>query len=121
MRLTSANRAAALLLLVLAACHYKPEKNQVKGNWKYISVTKADSVFIEVRDNDMLMLGDSVFDYRIESVKKHMKGKWDYSDHTLHLHYSQPDTTRHFVVDLLSKYNMQFHEGDVIFKFSRVD
>lgn len=92
------------------------------GRWKYLSVTKAERPLFEISDNDYLQLNkDSTFHYRISSVGKFMKGTWNYSDHALHLHYEMPDTTRHFEVDLLTKHNLHFHEGEVSFKYSRLD
>jgi hypothetical protein len=92
------------------------------GRWKYISVSRAEKPLLEISDNDYLQLNkDSTFNYRISSIGKSMKGSWDYSDHTLHLHYEDPDTVRHFEVDLLTKHNMHFHEDEVSFRYTRLD
>jgi hypothetical protein len=123
MRSTNANKLSLLTLLILiSACHYKPEQEMISGDWKYISITKADSPAIDIMDSDFLRLSpDSSFEYHIGAVKKDMKGTWDYNDHTLHLHYQAPDTMRHFGIDLLTKYRLQFHEGDMVFTFTRIE
>ncbi len=111
-----------MLLAFVTACQYRSEKDMVTGSWKYVSITKQDSSVIEISDNDYLQLNtDSSFQYRIHSIDKNMKGSWFYSGHALHLHYMHPDTTRHFQIDILTKYKLDFHEGDMVFKFTRID
>ncbi len=122
MRLTNANKVLLTLVILLVSCHYKPERSMIIGNWKYISVHQGETPAFEISDNDHLSLSeDSSFYYRIESINKSMKGTWNYTGHTLHLHYTQPDTTRHFNIDVLTKYNLNFHEGDLHFKMNRID
>ena len=117
MKLTSGNKILLILFSVsLFACHQKNETEFLVGNWKYLQIQKNGSTYIEVLDNDHLTVKpDSTFEYNIESVKKQMKGKWTYSDHILHLHYSSPDTIRHFNIDILSKYELKMHEDSVYF------
>ena len=119
MKLTNVNNTLALLLSVfLLACHQKTETEFLIGNWKYIQIQKNGETIIKVMDNDHLSIRkDSTFEYNIESVKKLMKGKWTYSDHTLHLQYISPDTLRHFKIDILSKYELKMHEDSVSFLF----
>lgn len=94
----------------------------VTGNWKNRSITRDNVMTIEISDNDFLHLDkDSSFYYSLEYAKKYMKGQWDYSDHTLHLHYEKPDTIRHFEVDVLTKHYLEFHEGNTVFRYSRID
>ena len=38
----------SLVLLLFAGCYYRPENNMIKGNWKYVSILKGDSSFIEI-------------------------------------------------------------------------
>ncbi|MFM6984346.1 MAG: hypothetical protein ACKOXF_09445 [Chitinophagaceae bacterium] len=110
-----------MLILVFSSCQYKPESVLVAGQWKYTSVEKHSESLFSIGDNDVMILQkDSAFEYHINSVNKHMYGKWSYSDHTLHLKYAEPDTTRHFKVDLLSDHLLKMHEGDVNFSFTRV-
>jgi len=122
MRLTNANSLVVILMLtVLSACTYKPEAELIKGHWKYTSVLKGDSKMFEIGDNDRMSIeSDSTFTYQIESVNKTALGTWTYSDHVLHLKYNVPDTTRHFKVNILSKYDLQIQEGEVVFNFSRI-
>ncbi len=113
------------LLLTLSvlffSCSYKPEKKLVEGYWKYEAIGREGKSTVVIGDNDIMTIRpDSTFEYHIESVKKHMYGTWSYSDHTLHLKYKEPDTLRHFEVDLLSNYKLIMHEGEVEFKFSRI-
>lgn len=124
MKLTSVNSPLLLLLAItlISACNYKPEASLMKGNWKYTSVEKNDASLFAIGDNDVMILqADSLFEYHINSVNKHMYGKWSYSDHTLHLKYADPDTNRHFKVDILSDHLLKMHEGDVVFNFTRVN
>ena len=105
----------------LMACKYKPETELVQGHWKYEQVTKDGKPAMTIGDNDILTLNpDSTFEYHIESVKYHKYGSWTYSQHTLHLHYTEPDTIRHFEVDLLSRHKMRMHEGAMGFEFSKI-
>jgi hypothetical protein len=107
-----------LTTFFLLSCHQKTETEFIIGNWKYIHIQKNGKDIIEIMDNDHLNVkSDSTFEYNIESVKKQMKGNWTYSDHTLHLHYSSPDTIRHFKMDILSKYELKMHEDSVYFLF----
>lgn len=122
MKLTNANK---LLFLIscgcMMACQYKPESELIKGHWKYEQVTKDGKPAMSIGDNDILTLNpDSTFEYHIESVKKHQYGSWTYSQHTLHLHYNEPDTLRHFEVDLLSGHELRMHEGAMGFEFSKI-
>lgn len=119
MKLISVNKILlTLTTFLLLSCHQKTENEFIVGNWKYINIQKNGLDVIEVMDNDhMNVKSDSTFEYYIESVKKQMKGKWTYSDHTLHLHYSSPDTIRHFKIDILSKYELKMHEDSVFFLF----
>ena len=119
MKLISVNKVLATLCCVfLLSCHQKTETDFLVGNWKYLSIQKNGINFIEVLDSDHLTIRpDSTFEYNIESVKKQMKGNWTYSDHTLHLKYSAPDTIRHFKIDILSKYELKMHEDSVFFLF----
>lgn len=92
------------------------------GNWKYTSVEKNHESLFAIGDNDVMILqADSLFEYHISSVNKHMYGKWSYTDHTLHLKYAEPDTIRHFKVDILSDHILKMHEGEVVFNFTRVN
>ena len=103
-------------------CHYRPEEKMIIGSWKYLSVTIGDSSALDVSNSDYMDLNaDSSFRYDVESINKHMKGQWSYSDHTLHLHYEKPDTIRHFEIDVLTRYNLHMHEGDMVFKYMRVE
>ena len=109
------------MAMLLTACQYKPESFLVQGNWKYTSVEKNNQSLFNIGDNDVMILqADSLFEYHISSVNKHMSGKWTYSDHTLHLKYASPDTLRHFKVELLSDHLLKMSEGDVSFNFTRV-
>lgn len=100
------------------SCHQKSEADFLIGNWKYVQIQKNGKKIIEVLDNDhMTIRSDSTFEYNIESVNKNMKGKWTYSEHTLHLQYISPDTLRHFKIDILSKYELKMHEDSVCFLF----
>jgi hypothetical protein len=106
----------AIFTIAIVSCHQKTETDFLIGNWKYIHIQKNGKDIIEVMDNDHLNVkSDSTFEYNIESVKKQMKGKWTYSEHTLHLYYSSPDTVRHFKMDILSKYELKMHEDSVYF------
>ncbi|MBL7837302.1 MAG: lipocalin family protein [Bacteroidetes bacterium] len=121
MKLTNASKGLIILSLAIGSCTYKPEDKLVQGYWQYEDIKAGDSALISISDNDIMTLrSDSTFEYHIESVQKHMYGKWTYSDHTLHLKYNNPDTIRHFSVDLLSNHQLIMHEGDVSFKFSRI-
>lgn len=92
------------------------------GNWKYTTVEKNQESLFTIGDNDVMILqADSLFEYHISSVNKHMYGKWSYTDHTLHLKYADPDTIRHFKVDILSDHILKMHEGEVVFNFTRVN
>ena len=119
MKLTNVNKIFIILSSVfLLACHQKTETDFLIGNWKYLHIQKNGENLIEVLDNDhMNVRADSTFEYNIESVNKNMKGKWTYSEHTLHLHYTSPDTIRHFKIDILSKYELKMHEDSVYFLF----
>ena len=123
MKLTSVNSQLILLLAftMVSACQYKSETSLITGHWKYTSVEKNHESLFVIGDNDVMILqSDSLFEYHISSVNKHMYGKWSYSDHTLHLKYAEPDTTRHFKVDILSDHILKMHEGEVVFNFTRV-
>ncbi len=123
MKLTSVNSQLSVLILFLVflGCDYRPESELVSGHWKYTSVEKNAQPLFEISDNDIMILQkDSLFEYHINSVNKHMFGKWSYSDHTIHLKYAEPDTTRHFTVDLLSDHLLKMHEGEVNFSLTRV-
>ncbi len=123
MKLTNANSQLSVLVLfiVFSACQYKPESELVSGQWKYTSIDKNSESLISIGDNDVMILQkDSAFEYHINSVNKHMYGKWSYSDHTIHLKYAEPDTIRHFKVDILSDHILKMHEGEVVFNFTRV-
>lgn len=117
MKLISGNsRIACFVLLFLCACHQKSETDFLIGNWKTIQIQKNESPLFEIMDNDHLIIRpDSTFEYSLESVKKQMSGTWSYSQHTLHLKYNEPDTVRHFTIDILSKYELRMHEDSVLF------
>jgi hypothetical protein len=122
MKSTNANKALFALIIVFSSCQYKSERDMILGNWKNHSIIRNDSTAIEISDNDFLHLDtDSSFHYSISSINKYMNGHWGYDEHTLHLHYLKPDTIRHFEIDVLTKYNLQFHEGDMTFKYTRID
>jgi CRISPR-associated protein Cas8b1/Cst1 subtype I-B len=109
------------MAMLISACQYKPESKLVAGNWKYTSVEKNNQSLFDIGDNDIMILqADSLFEYHINSINKHMYGKWSYSDHTLHLKYLAPDTLRHFKVELLSDHLLKMREGEVSFNFTRV-
>jgi hypothetical protein len=125
MKLINANSAAFIFILTcLAACQYKPEQQLITGSWKYISVTigESDSSAMDISNNDYLDLNaDSSFQYQVESLGRQRSGTWSYSDHTLHLHYDKPDTTRHFEIDVLTRSQLHFHEHDMVFKYSKAE
>lgn len=124
MRSISANSAIGLVLtiLLISSCRHVTERQLITGGWKYISVRKDGASVFAIGDYDEFHLNsDSTFSYQVESVKKDMKGTWKYDDHILQLKYSLPDTTRYFEVDVLSKHDLRFHEGDVKFEFSRIE
>jgi len=126
MKLISANKLfTAFFLLTLAACSYKPESEQITGSWKYLSIGLADAdgniQTAGISDEDFLKLNaDSTFEYHIASLKKHMHGRWLFSEHTLHLTYHNPDTLRHFEVDILSDFALSMHEGKAVFELQRM-
>jgi hypothetical protein len=92
------------------------------GIWNYTQVSKGDSSLFEVNSEDLMILGnDSSFTYDIQSVNKHSKGSWTYSDHVLHLKYIKPDTIRHFKIKKLSAATLEMEENGVVFKFVKVD
>lgn len=124
MKLISVNSQLILLLAFTlhTACNYKSETSLMTGNWKYTTVEKNQESLFTIGDNDVMILqADSLFEYHISSVNKHMYGKWSYTDHTLHLKYADPDTIRHFKVDILSDHILKMHEGEVVFNFTRVN
>lgn len=123
MKSTNANKLLLLFISVLSlsSCKYRPETELLTGHWKYSSIENKDSSIIEINDNDIMTINaDSTFEYHIESVNKHMYGKWTYTDHTLHLHYKAPDTIRHFPIDILSKHLLKMHENEVTFNFKKI-
>lgn len=126
MKLISANKLfIAFFLLTAAACSYKPESKQITGSWKYLSIGIPDAdgnmQTTGVSDEDFLNLNaDSSFEYHIASLKKHMYGRWHFSEHTLHLTYTSPDTLRHFEIDILSDFALSMHEGKALFELQRI-
>lgn len=93
----------------------------ITGSWNYIKISINDSAICENTDEDIMNLGkDSSFEYRIAALNKHMSGKWSYKDHTLHLKYENPDTSRLFEVDILSAFRLKMHEGPLTFEFRKL-
>lgn len=126
MKLISVNKLlTATLVLALSACSFKPETEQITGSWKYLSIGIPDAAgniqTAGISDDDYLQLNaDSSFEYHIISLKKHMQGRWHYSEHTLHLNYIAPDTQRHFKIDILSDFALSMHEGAAVFELQRI-
>lgn len=124
MKLTNANKlivAFSAILFTVTSCQYRSESELIKGPWKYVSITRQDSNIIQISDDDYFQINsDSTFKYAVHSVKKLMSGKWTYSDQTLHLKYIQPDTLRHFKINLISNHDLEMQEGNVIYKFKKV-
>lgn len=123
MRLTRESKYGLLLLsvLVFGSCHYRSEQDILQGHWKYNQVQKNGKSAFPISDNDILVISsDKSFKYDIESVNKHLSGTWTYTDHTLHLKYQNPDTLRHFNIDILSNKALKMHEGDMYFYFTRI-
>lgn len=120
MKLTRGNSFATVFILLLSACTYKPETEIMKGNWKYESISKDGKAFLPIGDNDVFKLTDDSFYYDLELAGKHMSGTWTYSERSLHLHYNQPDTVRHFEMDVISEKQMKFHEGPVQFSLKKI-
>lgn len=124
MKLTNANKFKATvsaILLILTSCQYHSESKLITGPWKYVSITRNDSNIINISDDDYFQINaDSTFNYAVHSVKKQMSGKWTYNDQTLHLKYIEPDTLRHFKINLLSNHNLEMQEGKVIYKLKKV-
>lgn len=124
MKLTNANNlisAFIAILFTISSCHFRSESDLIKGSWKYVSITRQDSNIINITDDDYFQLNaDSTFRYAVHSVKKQMSGGWTYSDQTLHLKYLNPDTLRHFKINLISNHDLEMQEGNVIYKFKKV-
>lgn len=120
MKLTSAVKTIAIVLIIVSGCRYQSEQDLIRGNWHYVNILKSDSSMVAISDDDYFNLDShGVFHYQIQSVKKNMTGSWKYDNDTLHLHYQQPDTIRHFKVDLLSRRDLEISENGVKFKFKR--
>lgn len=124
MKLTNANKlisAFSAILFTLTSCQYRSESELIIGPWKYVSITRQDSIIINISDEDYFQINaDSTFKYAVHSVKKHKSGQWTYNDQTLHLKYLNPDTLRHFKINLISNHDLEMQEGNVIYKFKKV-
>jgi hypothetical protein len=113
----------ALFLLILAySCRHINERQMATGRWRFIEVTKNDSVLFPVLETDYIELRhDSTFRYEIALARKNMRGRWDYKDHRLILNYSEPDTTRYYDIEVLSRHDLIFNEGGKHFVLKRLE
>ncbi len=116
-----------LLLMVLfiflgTACHHISEQHMALGKWKFVEVSQNDTPLYPLLDTDFLELNtDSSFHYEITMANKNMRGTWHYQNHQLYLKYIQPDTTRIFDIEIISKFDLIFNEKAKHFVLKRLE
>jgi len=92
------------------------------GNWKFesISLDNTSENYIDFENSDSFSLNSTGhFDYSIENLFLVKHGKWDLKKDTLFLYYHQPDSTRIFIIEILSSNSLHLKEGNNFFKFRR--
>jgi len=114
-----------LLLFVCLSfysCYKKSNKDILVGNWKFesISLDNTSENYIDFENSDSFSLNSTGhFDYSIENLSLVKHGKWDLKKDTLFLYYHQPDSTRIFIIEILSSNSLHLKEGNNFFKFRR--
>lgn len=117
MKLTGSLKISLVCVLFLLACQYKSKEDFLVGYWKFVAITGNVNKF-ETSERDFLSFTkDSSFQYEITALKRRREGKWQIKDKQLILKYSNPDTTRVFNLEILSKNNLKFNENNVVFEF----
>lgn len=104
------------------SCNKKTNKDILLGNWKFDSIYSTDSIgnIQEFENSDSFNLNsDGHFDYSIKKLSLEKKGKWDLQKDSLFLHYTNPDTTRVFIIEILSSNILLLKEGNKSFKYKR--
>jgi len=111
-----------LIAFNFISCYQKTQKDILLGSWKFETISFSDTAknFLEFENSDSFNLKTTgQFDYSIKNLSLVKHGKWDTKKDSLFLHYQNPDTTRIFVIQILSSNSLHLKEGNNFFKFKR--
>jgi hypothetical protein len=111
-----------LISLNFTSCYKKTPKDILVGSWKFETISFSDTTenFLEFENSDSFNLKtNGLFNYSIRNLSLVKNGKWNTKKDSLFLHYQKPDTTRIFVIQILSSNSLLLKEGNNFFKFKR--